>query len=176
VVAALALAGAGFASGWILRDDDEAVETSVTTGGSEAQAAPGGLPAVVERKRLAILAAAESGDYDAVADLADPDEFRYTFGSAVAGGPAEYWRQVASDTPDRPLETLAAILKLPYTLYRGIYTWPFAFDKTPEELTDYERGLLEPLGRAGVFVGESYFGWRAGIRPDGSWIFFIAGD
>jgi hypothetical protein len=174
MVTALALAGAGFAAGWFLRGDDETVETSATTADSEA--APGGLPAVVESKRLAILAAAESADYDAVAGLADPNEFRYTFGNSVAGGPAEYWRQVASDTPDRPLETLAAILKLPYTLYRGIYTWPFAFDKTPEELTDYERGLLEPLGRAGVFVGESYFGWRAGIRPDGRWISFIAGD
>jgi hypothetical protein len=173
-VVALALAGAGFAAGWILREDDETAETTATTAAADTM--PGGLPAAVERKRLAILAAAESGDYDAVADLADPDEFRYTFGSPVAGGPAEYWRQLASDTPDRPLETLAAILRLPYTLYRGVYTWPFAFDKTPEELTDYERGLLEPLGRAGVFAGESYLGWRAGIRPDGSWIFFLAGD
>jgi hypothetical protein len=173
-VAALALAGAGFAAGWYLRGDDETVETSATTADSEA--APGGLPAVVERTRLAILAAAETGDYDAVAALADPNEFRYTFGSPVAGGPAEYWRQLASDTPDRHLEILPTILRLPYTLYRGIYTWPLAFDKTPEELTDYERGLLEPLGRAGVFAGESYFGWRAGIRPDGRWIFFIAGD
>jgi hypothetical protein len=174
VVAALAFAGAGFAAGWFLRGDDETVESAATTADSEAT--PGGLPAVVESKRLAILDAAESGDYDAVAGLADPNEFRYTFGSPVSGGPAEYWRQVASDTPGRPLETLAAILTLPYTLSRGIYTWPFAFDQTPEELTDYERGLLEPLGQAGAFAGENYLGWRAGITPDGRWIFFIAGD
>ena len=28
-----------------------------------------------------------------------------------------------------------------------------------------------------VFVeGTGYLGWRAGIRPDGTWVFFVAGD
>ncbi len=52
--------------------------------------------------------------------------------------------------------------------------WPFAFDTPASELTAYERRLLRPLGR--VYAGDSYLGWRAGIEPDGDWIFFVAGD
>ena len=44
-----------------------------------------------------------------------------------------------------------------------------------EELTDYERELLGDLS---VYsgAGSGYLGWRAGIEPDGTWRFFIAGD
>jgi hypothetical protein len=130
------------------------------------------LPAAVEETRALLLAAAQSGDPEAVAELADPDEFTYTFGGPVEGGPAEYWRQIEDE---RPLETLATILQLPYTLSQGIYVWPFAYDKTADQLTDYERELLEPLGTVGAFA-DGYLGWRAGIRPDGRWVFFVAGD
>jgi hypothetical protein len=133
-------------------------------------------PDAVVRKRAAILAAAQVSDYDGLAELTDPGEFEYTFGGAVSGGPAAYWRQAeeAGETPT-PAKALAAILGMPYTLSRGIYVWPFAYDKTEDELTSYERRLLAPLGRGGAFA-DGYLGWRAGIRPDGRWVFFIAGD
>jgi hypothetical protein len=130
------------------------------------------LPEAVEEKRAAILAAAQSGDYDAVAGLA-ADEFSYTFGGPFPGGPAAFWRQEAESGQD-PLEALAAILQLPYTLASGTYVWPFAYDKTADTITDYERELLEPLEF--TFAGEGYLGWRAGITPDGRWTFFVAGD
>lgn len=129
------------------------------------------LPEAVEETRTLVLRAAQSGDPEAVAELVDPDEFSYTFGSPVAGGPAEHWQQIGEE---RPLEMLATVLQLPYTLSQGVYVWPFAFDKTPDDLTEYERKLLEPLEF--TFAGDSYLGWRAGITPDGRWIFFIAGD
>jgi hypothetical protein len=140
------------------------------TAGSAAEV---GLPAPVREKRDAILAAARSGDEEAVAALVDPAGFEYTFGGPVQGGPAAYWRQI--EAQERPLEMLALILEMPYTLSRGIYVWPFAYDKTEDELTDYERGLLAPLGSGGAFA-DGYFGWRAGIMPDGRWVFFVAGD
>ena len=68
---------------------------------------------------------------------------------------------------------------MPYTLSRGIYVWPFAYDiAEADEFTAYERGLLEPLGPLDtLFVeGTGYLGWRAGIEPDGTWVFFLAGD
>jgi hypothetical protein len=133
-------------------------------------------PDAVVRKRAAMLTAAEAGDYDALAELADPTAFEYTFGGPVAGGPAAYWRREEARGADpTPAEALAAILRMPYTLSRGLYVWPFAYDKTADELTDYERALLEPLGDAGAFA-DGYLGWRAGIRPDGRWVFFVAGD
>jgi hypothetical protein len=53
--------------------------------------------------------------------------------------------------------------------------WPFAYDKQRNELTRYERRLLGDLA---AFSGaeSGYLGWRAGIEPDGTWRFFIAGD
>jgi hypothetical protein len=142
---------------------------------TQTEPAASGVPEAVEEKRSAILEAAESGDVDAVAALA-AEQFSYTFGGPVEGGPAAYWRRLEAEG-EQPLETLAAILRLPYTLSGGVYVWPFAYDRTEDELTDHERALLEqlPEGTA-VFTPEGYLGWRAGIEPDGDWIFFIAGD
>ena len=74
---------------------------------------------------------------------------------------------------------LPKILRMPYTLSRGIYYWPFAYDVASiDDLTQHERELLAPLGPLeSVFVeGTGYLGWRAAIQPDGTWVLFIAGD
>jgi hypothetical protein len=155
---------------------EETTTVSVTTVQTEtvtATARDSGVPARVLQKRVDMLRAAEARDYDALAELADPKEFSYSFGVAVPGGPAQYWRELAAEGND-PLEALALILRMPYTLATGHFVWPFAYDKTADTLTDYERELLEPLGTS--FAGESYLGWRAGIRPDGRWVYFVAGD
>ena len=135
-----------------------------------------GLPEAVEAKRVEILEAARSGDADAVAALA-AEPFSYTFGGPVEGGPAAYWRELEANG-EQPLAALAAILELPYTLSSGIYVWPFAYDKTEEQLTEHERELLRRLPPdAATFVpGGGYLGWRAGIEPDGDWVFFVSGD
>jgi hypothetical protein len=133
-------------------------------------------PDAVLRKRAAMLDAALAGDYDALAQLSDPNEFAYTFGEEVDGGPAAFWRQVeARGESPTPADALASVLRLPYTLSTGIYVWPFAYDKTEDELTAYERRLLARLGKGGAFA-DGYLGWRAGIDPDGRWLFFVAGD
>ena len=139
---------------------------TVTTTQSELRSA-------VAEKRDAILRAAVDKNYEALGRLIDPNEFEYTFGGPVEGGAVAYWRQLAAEGQD-PLDDLAAILRMPYTLASGHYVGPFAYDKTADTLTDYERELLAPLETS--FAGESYLGWRAGIRPDGRWVFFVAGD
>ena len=65
---------------------------------------------------------------------------------------------------------------MPYTLSGGTYVWPFAYDKTQEELTAHEREILGDLADDYSGAGSGYLGWRAGIEPDGTWRFFIAGD
>jgi hypothetical protein len=141
-----------------------------------------GLPAPVARKRAQIWKAAKSGDYEAVAELVDPKGFEYTFGGAVPGGPAAYWRRVDQTTKERPIETLAAILELPYVHQpdRKLYVWPFAFTRKASTLSPEEREqLVEAIGEEMVKFYEQlgdYLGYRAAIDEDGNWVFYVAGD
>jgi hypothetical protein len=44
-------------------------------------------------------------------------------------------------------------------------------------MSEYERNLLRSAGLTSTDAdGVGYLGWRAGIRPDGRWVFFVAGD
>ncbi|MGH2995081.1 MAG: hypothetical protein ACRDON_00875 [Gaiellaceae bacterium] len=133
-----------------------------------------GLSEPVADTHAALLEAAESGDYEALRPLI-PAQFSYTFGGPVQGGPIAFWKRVEQESGERPIEILARILRMPYTLSRGTYVWPFAYDKQADELTDHEREILGDL--AETFLPDTgYLGWRAGIEPDGTWSFFIAGD
>jgi hypothetical protein len=129
--------------------------------------------------RAELLEASESGNYEALRPLIPSTGFEFTVGSPEPGGPIPYWQDLERTTSQRPLATLAQVLQMPYTLSRGIYYWPFAYDVASiDDLTAHERELLAPLGPLeSVFVeGTGYLGWRAGIRPDGTWVFFVAGD
>ena len=150
-----------------------ATET-VTRTETVVEVAPAGLPEPVAEAHAALLAAAQSGDYEALRPLI-PDGFSYTFGGPVEGGPIAYWQEEVERSGEEPIEILARILELPYTLAGGTYVWPFAFDRQEDALTPYERELLGDLADA-YGAGSGYLGWRAGIEPDGTWRFFIAGD
>ncbi len=185
IVGAIGILAAGLVGGWFAaRETEEAVTvtettTSTSTTISTSAAAETSLPAAVEETRAALLAAAETGDYEALRPLVPATGFEYTFGGPVEGGPVAYWQELERTSVERPLETLAKILRMPYTLSRGIYVWPFAYDIAErDEITAHERELLEPLGPLDtLFVeGTGYLGWRAGIEPDGSWVFYLAGD
>jgi hypothetical protein len=181
-VCAVALLAGGAAVGWfVARETEEATtvtETSTSTITTTADVDTG-RPAAVVETREALLEAAETADYEALRPLIPSTGFEYTFGGPVEGGPIAYWRELERTTVERPLENLAEVLKMPYTLSRGIYVWPFAYDVADaDDLTAHERELLEPLGPLDtLFVeGTGYLGWRAGIEPDGTWVFFVAGD
>jgi hypothetical protein len=109
-----------------------------------------------------------------------PETLRYTFGGPVEGGAVAYWKRLERTTEERPLETLAEILRMPYTLHHGLYVWPFAFATPPADLTSYELELLEPIAdRQDVRAWKSfggYVGWRAGFSPEGEWLYYLAGD
>jgi hypothetical protein len=134
----------------------------------------------VAEKRAAMLDAALARDYDALAALADREQFTYTFGVPHPDGPAGYWRDASARGERDPAELLAALLQLPHTRQGGTYVWPFAFDRPPASLTEAERRQLEriatPEAIAGWEQAGSYLGWRAGITRDGRWLFFVAGD
>jgi hypothetical protein len=171
----LALAGCGGTETVTVTESRTETETeTVSETTTVTETSPNGLPAAVAETHAALLAAARSGDYEQLRPFI-PDEFSYTFGTPVDGGPIAYWQQVEAESGESPIERLAQVLELPYTLYGGTYVWPFAYDKQRNELTRYERRLLGDLA---VYsgAGSGYLGWRAGIDPDGTWRFFIAGD
>jgi len=160
----LVVGGLGVALGYALFADEDV---------------PSALPEAVEETRAALLAAAETGDYEELRALVPEAGLAYTFGTPVEGGPIAYWQELERTTGERPLEALAAILEVPYVLSRGQYVWPWAYAvESTSELSDHEHGLLLPLGSPDELVldGTGYLGWRAGIAPDGSWSFFVAGD
>jgi hypothetical protein len=169
-------AAAGFAVGRSTGDDTVTtnVVTSVTTTVQSAT-----LPPAVDRTRRRILAAARAHDWQALRRIIGGKPIRYTFGSEVPGGPIAFWQR-AERQGGRPIETLAAIMALPYTLSHGIYFWPFAYTTPPDQLTSYEIGLLAPFAsRADVAKWKAfggYFGYRAGIAPDGTWQLYVSGD
>jgi hypothetical protein len=167
---ALAAVGAVLAAGGFLMGRASESKLRVATIGT--------LPLPVWETREALLEAAETGDYEALRPLL-PATFRYTFGSPVEGGPIAYWQELERTTDARPLETLAAILKMPYVLSRGLYVWPWAYTiERAADLSAHERALLAPLEPLATLfpAGSGYLGWRAGIEPDGDWAFFVGGD
>ncbi len=162
LLGAIVIGGLGVALGSALFADDEPPST---------------LPDAVAGTHAALLEAAESGSYEELRPLVPESGFAYTFGAPVEGGPIAFWQSLESEMP--PIEALAEILRMPYTLSRGTYVWPFAYDVADAgELSQHEQELLEPLGPLdSLFVpGPGYLGWRAGIAPDGAWRFFVAGD
>lgn len=180
VVGAAAVLGLGAAAGWYGSNELEGAETVVeTTTETETAESGSGLPVAVEQTRAALLEAAESGNYEALQPFIPETGFTYTFGGEVEGGPVAYWQQLERDANEKPLETLEAVLAMPPVLTRGIYVWPWAYTvESPDDLSEHERELLAPLGPTSrLFVpGTGYLGWRAGIAPDGTWVFFVAGD
>jgi hypothetical protein len=181
---ALVLLAGGAAAGWFAaRETEDVVTTTETTTSTVSttvtEEVAVGLPPAVAETHAKLLEAAESGDYDSLRPVIPATGFEYTFGGPVEGGAIAYWQELERSTVERPLENLEAVLKMPYTLSRGIYVWPFAYDVTDvSELSPHERELLAPLGPLDtLFVeGTGYLGWRAGIDPQGNWVFFVAGD
>jgi hypothetical protein len=167
--------GAGTAAGFAVgrgTDETRLVTTTVVQRDST-------LPAAVDRTRRRIVAAAEAHDWEALRRIIGERPIRYTFGADVPGGPVAYWQKLEREG-GRPIETLAALLKLPYTLSHGAFVWPFAYTTPPEELTAYEIRLLaafatpQDVEKWKQFGG--YFGYRVGIEPNGRWQFYVSGD
>ncbi len=149
-------------------------------GGDDRAAAPRAeLPDAVAEKREAVSAAAQALDYDRLRSLLDPSEFSYSFGES--GDPIGYWRRLERDA-HMPVvgDYLPLILNGPFAKRANIYVWPSVYGKKPSAWTAAERQWLKKLysedeirsfERAGV-----YLGWRVGMRKDGTWLFYVAGD
>ena len=146
---------------------------------SSSSSTPDELPAVVAKKRDAIVAAAHALDYDGLEALLDRKTFSYSFGES--GDPVGYWRRLEEEGEVPILgDYLPVILGAPSAKRGNVYVWPSAYGKSPSTWTAEDRRWLTNLYteqeiRAFERDGD-YLGWRAGIRDDGKWLFFVVGD
>lgn len=154
-------------------------EPSASGTNTSATPAENALPAAVAEKREAIVAVAKAFDYDRLESLLDPKTFSYSFGES--GDPVGYWRRLEEEGEVPILgDYLPVVLGSPHARRGDIYVWPSAYGKKPSTWTEEDRRSLANLYtereiRAFERAGD-YLGWRAGIRKDGTWLFFVAGD
>jgi hypothetical protein len=138
-----------------------------------------GLPTAVAVKREAIYKAAVEQDYKRLEALLDPATFSYSFGEK--GDPIGYWRR--QEESELPLlgDILPGVLHTRFGRNEDIYAWPSAAAKEASEWTDADVRSMRDAGYTGEDIASfkevgGYAGWRAGIRADGTWLYFIAGD
>jgi hypothetical protein len=137
------------------------------------------LPRAVADKRDAIVIAAKRMDYATLKALLDRATFSYSFGES--GDPIGYWRRLEHEGEVPFLgDYLPTILSAPFARRGAIYVWPAAYARKPSHWTAadrrwlmsfYSKQEIRGFERAGA-----YLGWRVGIRKDGTWLFFVAGD
>jgi hypothetical protein len=147
------------------------------TSGSETAAE--GLPAPVSETRSAILAAAESGDYEPLRAVVEPDVFLSDFGFGNEPDPVGRWQEIGP----KPLQTMGVVLRMPHAVRETnegtLYEWPrFDANSNGEDLSNPERDLLLTLMTEdelnNAFLPElGYTGPSLGILADGNWWFFI---
>lgn len=169
-----------------LREPLPTLDSCSTTGLDLQLADQPGLPAAVAATRRAIFDAAMACDVAGLALLASTEGFTASFGG---GEPGMLWaQQESSGYP--ALRTLVQHLNLAVTEWGdggdiAGYVWPSAFlelesaagDGLPVE--EYESLLeLYPLAELEEMFAAigGYIGHRIGIEPDGTWIYYVAGD
>jgi hypothetical protein len=141
--------------------------------------AAGELPPAVAAAREAIVAAAHARDYDGLEDLLDPATFTYSFGES--GDPVGYWRHL-EDEGEVPIlgDVLPTVLSMNVARSDDLYVWPAAHAKDPAQWTEADLADLRLLYSEDDIASfeelGGYLGYRVGIREDGTWLFFVAGD
>jgi hypothetical protein len=137
-----------------------------------------GLPPDVAVTAQGIYDGALARDFDALAQLLDPNTFAYNFDDGSDPIPA--WRQDPS-----VLDLMVAVLELPAAAPRviegyGTFTiWPYLIDSDFDALTERERADLASLGyteediQLMIDAGHGYQGPRLAIDETGLWRNFM---
>lgn len=145
------------------------------------------LPEPVRRMRALIMEACLSGDIEQLRTLIGIGEngIQLSFG-AVSGDPIDFLRELSGDEQGQEIlailyEVLAAgYVRLDEGEPGEMYVWPYFFAVPLEQLDARQRVELFKLVTAGDYEDMKNYGayifYRAGISPEGRWLFFVAGD
>ncbi|MGH2661434.1 MAG: hypothetical protein ACRDH8_01230 [Actinomycetota bacterium] len=121
--------------------------------------------------------AAQLRDWETLERLIPDTGFTHSYGGDT--DPIAYWQDLEQEG-EPVLDILATLLELAPEQFRGTYIWPAP---AAESVEDWDQSDLDVLRltnsdrdirlfqRYGL-----YLGWRVGIEPDGTWVFFVAGD
>lgn len=149
------------------------------------------LPEPVAGMRQQLVVSALTCDFEELGQLAlagDP-EFNYSFGEQ-ATTPESYWRELERTGRQEPLANLIRVLSLrPATVEVGdgaagiVYVWPaVAAEQSPTEddweaLADvFDPDSVARMQRDFERFELGYLGWRVGIKANGDWVYYLAGD
>jgi hypothetical protein len=149
---------------------------------AQAQRCPDQLPAPVEAKRAAIVAAAKARDWTALERLIDKTHF--IAANPSRPNPIAYWQQLTREGNDVP-KALAEIfdMRCGIGVEAGAHIFPIASAMNWKDLKSKERKRLKrfygsqleaqfPNGRE----SGRYIGWRGAIEKDGRWTAFLTGE
>ena len=143
-------------------------------------------PEPVRQMRQRIVEAAASGDMERLRPLLmGKTPTQVTIGETT-DDPIRSLKELSGDSEG--MEILAILLDVLQTGFAHVgkgtpdevYVWPYFTEKSLTTLTDPEKVELLRIITAGDYSDMLEFGgynfYRVGIRPDGEWKFFVAGD
>jgi hypothetical protein len=144
-------------------------------------------PPAVAKTRQMIIDAATTGDVERLRPLLNPGPNQTDVNSAEADtDPVSSLKDISGD--GEGLETMSILLDILSTgfVHLGagtpdeIYVWPYFSEKTLSTLTAPEKVELMRLVTAGDYADMVEFGsynfYKVGIKPDGTWKYFTAGE
>jgi hypothetical protein len=145
------------------------------------------LPAPAQRMHELITAACRSGDIEKLRPLIGMSDSATQLSLAgLEGDPIEFLREISGDDPGQEIMAiLLEVLEAGYVhLEAGtpneIYVWPYFFALPLDRLSAPQRVELFKIVTAGDYEDMKTYGtynfYRAGITPEGRWVFFVAGD
>lgn len=145
------------------------------------------LPAAVRKTHDELLRAAKSADIEALRSLIGSGDTATSLSiGGLEGDPIEFLKETSGD--EDGYEVLAILLEVLEAGFvhvdagteNEMYIWPYFFAWPFDKLTPEMKVELFRILTAGDVEDSRDFGgyifYRAGIRPDGQWDFFVAGD
>ena len=145
------------------------------------------LPFAVRQTRQNILDSALTGDVEKLRPLIGVGEHATSLSlGGLDGDPIEFLKETSGDSEGQEiLAILIEVLEAGYVhMDKGtddeMYVWPYFFAWPLEKLTPPMRVELFRILTAGDVEDAKEFGgyvfYRLGIKPNGTWSFFVAGD
>jgi hypothetical protein len=145
------------------------------------------LPEPVRRMHDLIVEACKSGDIEKLRSLVGSGSSMTQLSlTEVKGDPIDFLKSLSGDSEGQEILAImeevmnAGYVHLDAGTPQELYVWPYFFAFPLDQLDPRQKVELFKLVTASDYEDMKQFGayifYRAGIAPDGRWVFFVAGD